>query len=128
MPKTYVDNLNMVVIMSAVRLPTGVTGRRVLSINEIVEYSPETNSFGFIEVFRWDPATDIFEYPGYMNTTLLEHVVGVRRGIPPHESRRIYQELEERADILRRLQERGNSDFYELHQVLSQAYREGLFR
>ena len=127
-PKTYVDNLNMVIIMSAVRLPSGKTGRRVLSLNEIIEYSPDTNSFGFIEVFRWDPATDTFEYPGYMNTNILEHVVGVRRGIPPHNSRQIYQELEDRANILRSLKERNVGNFYELHAVLSQAYREGLFR
>ena len=127
-PKTYVDNLNMVIIMSAVRLPSGRTGRRVLSVNEIVEYSPETNSFGFIEVFRWDPATDTHEYPGYMNTNLLEHVVGLRRGIPPHNSREIYQEIDQRADILRKLKERNVGNFYELHGVLSQAHREGLFR
>ena len=117
-PKTYVDNLNMVIIMSAVRLPSGKTGRRVLSLNEIIEYSPDTNSFGFIEVFRWDPATDTFEYPGYMNTNILEHVVGVRRGIPPHNSRQIYQELEDRANILRSLKERNVGNFYELHAVL----------
>lgn len=127
-PKTYVDNLNMVIIMSAVRLPSGRTGRRVLSVNEIVEYSPETNSFGFIEVFRWDPATDTHEYPGYMNTNLLEHVVGLRRGIAPHNSREIYQEVDQRADILRKLKERNVGNFYELHGVLSQAHREGLFR
>ena len=113
---------------SAVRLPSGKTGRRVLSLNEIVEYSPESNSFAFIEVFRWDPATDTFEYPGYMNTNILEHVVGVRRGIPPHESRQIYQDLEDRANILRSLKERNVGNFYELHGVLSQAHREGLFR
>ena len=127
-PKTYVDNLNVVIIMSAVRLPDGRPGRRVLSINEIVEYDPESNSFGFIEVFRWDHAKDTFEFPGYMNTNLLEHVVAMKRGIPPQNSRQIYKEIEDRANILRRLHERGMTNFYELHNVLSQAYREGLFR
>ena len=127
-PKTYIDNLNMVVIMSAVRLPDGRPGRRVLSINEIVEYDPESNSFGFIEVFRWDAATDTFEFPGYMNTNLLEYVVAVRRGIPPGNSRQIYEEIENRADVLRKLHERQLTNFYEFHNVLSQAYREGLFR
>ena len=127
-PKTYVDNLNMVIIMSAVRLPNGRTGWRVLSVSELVEYDPQDDSFGFIEVFRWDPVTDTFEYLGYMNTTLLEHVVGLRRGIPPHNSREIYTEIENRANILRKLQERNVTNFYELHNVLSQAYREGLFR
>ena len=127
-PKTYIDNLNLVVIMSAVRLPDGSPARRVLSINEIIGYESQTDSFGFIEAFRWNPTTDTFEFPGYMNTNLLEHVVGVRRGIPPQESRRIYNEIEERANILRKLQERKLTNFYELHNVLAQAYREGLFR
>ena len=103
-PKTYVDNLNLIVIMSAVRLPDGTLARRVLSINEIIGY--ESDSFGFIEVFRWDPSSDTFEFPGFMNATILEHVVGVKRGIPPQESRRIYAEIEERAAILRKFQER----------------------
>ncbi len=51
-PKTYVDNLNLAIIMSAVRLPSGEMARRVLSINEIIAYDSEANSFNFIEVFR----------------------------------------------------------------------------
>ena len=127
-PKTYIDNLNIVIIMSAVRLADGTPVRRILSINEVIEYDPETNSFGFIEVFRWDPATDTFEFPGFLNTNLLENVVSVRRGIPPRESRRIYAQLQERADVLRKLHERDITNFYELHNVLAQANREGLFR
>ena len=127
-PKTYIDNLNLVIIMSAVRLPDGRPARRVLSINEIVEYDPGSDSFGFIEVFQWNPADDTFEFPGYMNTNILEHGVSQKRGIPPHNSRQIYQELEQRDDILRKLYERDLTNFYEFHNVLSQAYREGLFR
>lgn len=127
-PKTYIDNLNLVIIMSAVRLPNGSTGRRVLSINEVIEYDTETDSFGFIEVFRWDPSTDTFEFPGYMNTNLLEHVVAERRGMPPREHRQIYKILDDRAAILRNLAEKEITNFYELHNVITQANREGLFR
>jgi flagellar protein FlaI len=127
-PKTYVDNLNLVIIMSAVRLPDGSTGRRVLSINEVIEYDTETDSFGFIEVFRWDPSTDTFEFPGYMNTNLLEHVVAERRGMPPREHRQIYKILDDRAAILRNLAEKEITNFYELHSVITQANREGIFR
>jgi len=127
-PKTYVDNLNLVIIMSAVRLPNGSTGRRVLSINEVIEYDTESDSFGFIEVFRWDPSTDTFEFPGYMNTNLLEHVVAERRGMPPREHRQIYKILDDRAAILRNLAEKEITNFYELHNVITQANREGIFR
>lgn len=33
-PKTYIDNLNLVAIQSMVRLPNGKEGRRVISVNE----------------------------------------------------------------------------------------------
>ena len=126
-PKTYVDNLNMVMICAAVRLANGQQARRVTSINEIIEYDAESNAFGFIEVFRWEPSTDTFEFPGYMNTYLLENVVAVKRGLAPNESRSIYKDIERRAKILKRLQQRGTTNFYELHNVISKAYREGQF-
>ena len=63
-----------------------------------------------------------------MNTNLLEHVVAGKRGLAYKDSRLIYKEIEDRANILRKLHERGITNFYEFHNVLSQAYREGLFR
>ena len=51
-PKTYVDNLNVVVIQSALRLPDGRIGRRALSISELVGYDSSSDSFSFVEVFR----------------------------------------------------------------------------
>ena len=126
-PRTYIDNLNLIIIMSAVRLPDGRPARRVISISEIIGYDSLSETFGFIDVFRWDPTTDTFEYPGYRNTSLLENSVAIRRGIPPDDVALIYHQIEDRAAILRKLQERNVTNFYELHNVLSQAYREGLF-
>jgi flagellar protein FlaI len=37
-PKTYIDNLNIVILTSQVRLPNGKNGRRITGINEIVGY------------------------------------------------------------------------------------------
>ena len=127
-PKTYIDNLNLVIIMSAIRLHDGTPARRVLSVNEIISYDSDTNSYNFIEVFRWNPGTDQFEFTGFMNATILETVVAVRRGLTPKNSRQIYDEIQDRAIILRKLHEKGITNFYELHSVLSQAYRQGLFR
>ena len=41
-PKTYIDNLNLVVIQNMVRLPNGKPGRRLTSLNEIVAYDPSS--------------------------------------------------------------------------------------
>ena len=127
-PKTYIDNLNIVCIQSAVRLPNGKDGRRVISVNEIVSYDSSSDSFSFIEIFRWDPVRDVFEFSGYMNSYLLEEKIALARGIPPTQKRKIYEELTRRASILKKLNQREVTGFYELYQILSQAYQEGVFR
>ena len=127
-PKTYIDNLNIVCIQSMVRLPNGKDGRRVISVNEIVGYDSSSDSFSFIEIFRWNPLNDQFEFTGYMNSYLLEEKIALIRGIPPNEKRKIYDELTRRVNVLKRLNERKVTDFYELYVVLSQAYRQGVFR
>lgn len=127
-PKTYIDALNLVVIQSMVRLPDGKDGRRVVSVNEIVGYDPPSDSFSFIEVFRWNSANDTFEFPGYLNSYLLEEVIAFKRGLPPERKRDIYSELRRRANILSRLNERGITGFYDLYKFISKAYREGVLR
>ncbi|MCK4723489.1 MAG: type II/IV secretion system ATPase subunit, partial [Dehalococcoidia bacterium] len=127
-PKAYIDNLNVIVIQSSVKLPNGKMARRVLSLNEIVGYDAVTESFAFLEIFRWDPVTDSFEFTGYMNSFLLEQKIALKRGIPTHQLKRIYQELDRRAKVLEKLhKERGITDFYELLTVLARAQQQGLF-
>jgi flagellar protein FlaI len=127
-PKAYVDNLDVVLIQSAVRAPGGKgLVRRVLSLNEIVGYDAYTESFSFIEVFRWDPARDVFDFPGYMNSYLLEEKVAMRRGIPPFKRKSIYTELKRRAKILERLHKQKKVvNFYEVFKILAEAHRQGL--
>ena len=127
-PKAYIDNLNVIVIQSSVKLPNGKMGRRVLSLNEIVGYDAVNESFAFLEIFRWDAVTDSFEFTGYMNSFLLEQKIALKRGIPTHQLKRIYQELDRRAKVLEKLhKERGITDFYELLTILARAQQQGLF-
>lgn len=126
-PKSYMDNLNISIIQQAVKLPNGKTGRRMTSINEIVGYDPITQSFSFVEVFRWDPVSDTFLFTGDGNSYLLEHKIAPKLGIPPHKKRRIYSEVERRAKILEKLNQQGVKNFYDLLKVLAKAQREGLF-
>ena len=125
-PKAYIDNLNVVVIMSMVRLPNGKAGRRIISISELVGYDKATDSFAFVEVFRWNSAEDEFEFTGNMNSYLLENTIAPKRGIAPTKKREVYQELERRAAFLERLAEQGTNDFYDLYKVLAKAQRQGL--
>jgi flagellar protein FlaI len=126
-PKTYIDNLNVVVIQSAVRLADKKMARRILSINEIIGYDPTSESFSFLEAFRWNPATDTFDFPGYMNSFLLEQRIAMRRGIPPHKRKEIYAELKRRARIFEKLhKEKGVRGFDEFFQILAEARRQKL--
>ncbi|HPL29513.1 MAG TPA: type II/IV secretion system ATPase subunit, partial [Anaerolineae bacterium] len=126
-PKTYIDNLDVVVIQSAVRGPDGRMVRRVLSINEIVEYETRSDSFSFITTFRWKPDDDTFEFPGNKNSYVLEEKLARRRNLPESRKREIYQELQRRARILERLHRRGGVDgFHQLFKVIAEARKQGL--
>lgn len=126
-PKTYIDNLNLAVIQSAVRLQDGRMARRVMSINEIIGYDPVSDSFSFLEAFRWNPTNDTFEFPGYMNSYLLEQMIAIKRGIPPHKRKSIYTEVQRRARIFEKLhKEKGVTDFNEFFQILCEARKQGL--
>jgi flagellar protein FlaI len=127
-PKTYVDNLNVVVICQQVRLAKGGLGRRLTSINEIVSYDSVADSFSFIESFNWNPVDDTFNFRGNQNSYLLENKIAPRRGYPEEKRRQVYKLLKQRADVLRRIHEQGKTNFYEVYAILSKAYREGYFR
>ena len=127
-PKTYVDNLNVVIICQQVRLAKGGLGRRVTSINEIVSYDSVGDSFSFIETFSWNPLDDTFLFRGYQNSYLLENKIAPRRGLPEEKRRQIYKVLKQRSDVLKRIHEQGKTNFYEVYAILSKAYREGYFR
>ncbi len=127
-PKNYVDNLNVVIFTSQVKLPNGKTGRRITNISEIVSYDSATESFSFVDSFKWNQETDVFEFTGYMTSYVLEEKIAPKLGIPQNKKQRIYSEMERRALILQKLhKERGVNGFYEVLDVLNRAQQEGLF-
>lgn len=126
-PKVNIDNLDLVVIQMAVRAPDGSTVRRITSINEIVSYDPLENAFSFVTAFRWKAEDDSFEFPGDMNSYLLEQKIAVKRGYPENKVRGIYAELRKRAAILEKLHKRGGvNGFDKLFAVIAEAYKQGL--
>lgn len=125
-PKTYVPNLDLVVIQMAVRGPNGESLRRILSINEIVDYDSATNSFSYVTAFRWRPDDDTFEFPAYMNSFLLEEKVARMRGFTEQNKRKIYDVLESRARILEKLRDQKVDGFKELFRIMTEAQRRGL--
>jgi flagellar protein FlaI len=126
-PKTYLDNLNIAVLMGIVRLPNGGTARRVTSIAEIVSWDPTSQSFNITEAFHHNEAADTFDFTGYMTSYIMEYKVAPMLGIPSNQPARVYAELKRRAAILETLhKQKGVTGFYEVLAVLSKAQREGL--
>ncbi|KKG07473.1 type II/IV secretion system ATPase subunit [Methanosarcina sp. 2.H.A.1B.4] len=125
-PRNYVDNLNVVIIQSAVNVPGKGLGRRILSINEIVGYDSESQSFNFMDIFKWDPVTDTFKFTGKNNSYLLEHRIAPRMGIPENQVRKIYSELDRRAKILRKIHQAKITNFYDLFNTLIRLEEAGL--
>ncbi len=126
-PKTYIDNLDVVVIQAAVRGPDGRTVRRVLNVNEIIDYDSSSNTYTFITTFRWKVGDDKFEFPGDMSSYVLEEKIATKLGYPQAKRRQVYTELRRRAAILERLHKRGGVDgFHSLFAVLAEARKQGL--
>ncbi|KUG19149.1 flagella-related protein [hydrocarbon metagenome] len=125
-PKTFVDNLNLVIIQSAVKRPGGGMVRRMLSVNELVGYDPETQGFSFMAAFVWDPATDTFTFTGRGSSYLLENKIATMLGIPEHKRSEIYAEVEKRARILERLHKAGYTQFWDLFHMTTKIKKQGL--
>jgi flagellar protein FlaI len=127
-PKAYIDNLNIAILMGMVRLRNGKVGRRVTSIAEIVGWEPLSQTFNIAEAFRYEEAKDGFSFTGYMTSYILEYKIAPRLGIPSNKKQKIYDEVERRAKIFEELHKsKGITGFYEVLDVLGRAHQEGLF-
>jgi flagellar protein FlaI len=125
-PRTYVDNLNLVVIQSAVKRPDGQLVRRMISCNELVGFNPETQGFTFVQMFTWDPVTDTFIWTGKGSSVLLENKIATMLGIPDNKKAEIYLEVEKRAKILERLHKAGYVKFWDLFHMMTKIKKQGL--
>jgi len=127
-PKTFIDNLNVIIIQSAVRRPDGSVVRRVMSVNEVVGYNPQKNSVSFVRAFQWDPITDRHIFTASNNSYLLESKIAQNLGIPEERGYIIYNEVEKRRRMLEKIHERGITNFYDLYHTISRIYKEGILK
>jgi flagellar protein FlaI len=127
-PKTYIDNLNFVLIQSAVRRPDGKLVRRVLSVNEVIGFNPDKGGISFIEAFSWDPVTDSFVFSAMGSSYLLEQKIATKLGIPGKKKKVIYEEVEKRAKILERLSNEGVVNYYDFFNTVAKITKHGMLR
>ena len=125
-PRSYIDSLNVIIAQNAVQGADGRLLRRITSISEIIGYDAASQSFSFVEVFKWNSDSDTFSFTGNMNSYLLEQKIAVKRRLPEAKRRLIYKDLEKRAKILKRLHDKNIINFYKLFDVLSDVEQEGL--
>ncbi len=125
-PKTHIDNLNIAVFQSAVRSKAGMLLRRVITVNEIIGYDPESDGIIYMPIFVWDPKHDKFRFSGFGSSYLLNEKVALRRGFSHGELKKIYDELNLRARFLELLVANGIFDYFNVWRAIVRTYEIGL--
>lgn len=99
-PKTFIDNCDVALFQNRVKRDDDIL-RRVTSVQEIEGYSDEEGGIVTRQVFRWGPKDDEVEFTGRNNSHVLEDQIATLLGYD--DERHIYDELDRRAEIIRRL-------------------------
>jgi flagellar protein FlaI len=114
-PITFIDNLNVLLLQSAVNV-NGRFLRRVTGVEEFVGFSAETGGVLTRNVFKWDPRTDKMIFRGMNNSYILEEKVALLHGFANKKD--IYGELMHRAKIIQRAAEEGLLAYNEVNSML----------
>jgi flagellar protein FlaI len=121
-PKTFMDNLDFVVIQLAIDR-NGKLIRRVTSIDEIEGYNREIDGIMARKAFEWDPIKDEHHFKANRNSYILEEKIAKFAGYS--DMSEIYLEYDKRKFILDKMVEADIMDYYEVVQFIWSYYREG---
>ncbi|UCF12593.1 MAG: type II/IV secretion system ATPase subunit [Thermoplasmatales archaeon] len=121
-PKTFMDNLDFVVIQLALERD-GKMMRRVTSIDEIEGYNRAVDGIMARKAFEWNPNEDRHIFTSNKNSYILEQKIAKNAGYK--DTAEIYDEYEHRKHILERMVEEDVFDYYEVVQCIWGFYREG---
>jgi len=121
-PKTFMDNLDLVMIQTIVERK-GKKLRRCISIDEIEGYNREADGIMSRTAFEWNPVDDIHVFKASRNSYILEDKIASNAGYV--DTSEIYDEYERRKHILERMVEENIMDYYEVVQFIWAFYREG---
>ena len=121
-PIAFMDNLNVVLIQSAVYVD-GRVERRVLSITELINYNDEVGKVLTKEVFHWDNVKDKHQFRGLYNSYILEQKIAAQLGLK--DSRDIYDMMARKAKIVEGLIENNIMDYFEVVKIFKKLRTEG---
>ncbi len=122
-PVTFIDNLNVAMILSAV-YRKGKFLRRCLSIEELEGYYEEAGGVVTRGVFQWDPENDTHSFRGMNNSFILEDKIATKLGY--EDKRQIYEDLFLRTRILNEMRDRGIEDYHEVLKIIVDFYKYGV--
>jgi flagellar protein FlaI len=121
-PKTFMDNLDFVVIQLALERDGNMI-RRCTSIEEIEGYNREVDGIMARTAYTWKPDEDVHLFKANRNSYILEEKIAKYAGYS--DTSQIYEEHERRKHILDRMVEEDIMDYYEVVQCIWGFYREG---
>lgn len=122
-PVTFIDNLNIAMILQAV-YRKGAFLRRCLSVEEIEGYYEEAGGVVTRAVFQWDSTADVHHFRGLNNSFILENKIAEKLGY--EDKRQIYEDLFLRARILMRMREEGIEEYFDVLKVIWDFQEKGL--
>jgi len=122
-PKSFMDNLDFVLIQMAVERK-GKRLRRVLSVDEIEGYNSAVDGVMSRKAFEWNAAEDKHIFRANRNSYILEERIARNAGYS--DTSEIYDEFDLRKRILERMVEEEIFDYYEVVQTIWTFYREGV--
>lgn len=122
-PKTFMDNLDFVVIQLAIERD-GKLMRRITNIDEIEGYNRAVDGIMSRTAFQWDALKDEHRFVANRNSYILEERIAKTAGY--QNLSEIYNVYDERKRILERMVEEDIMDYYEVVQFIWSYYKEGV--
>jgi flagellar protein FlaI len=122
-PETFMDNCDVALFQNRVKQGDDVL-RRVTSVQEIEGYSEYDGGVVTREAFSWDPIDDEVVFTGRNNSYVLEEQIATLLGY--ENTRDIYDELDRRAAIVRRLIDAGVEGYHEVNEAIEGFQRDGV--
>ncbi|OLZ39727.1 hypothetical protein A6E15_01435 [Natrinema saccharevitans] len=122
-PETFMDNCDVALFQNRVKQGDDVL-RRVTSVQEIEGYSDYEGGVVTRQAFKWDPRDDEVAFTGRNNSYVLEEQIATLLGY--EDTRKIYDELDRRAEIIRQLIDADVLGYHEVNDAIASFQRDGL--
>ena len=121
-PETFMSNADIALFQNRVKRGNE-TLRRVTSVQEIEGYSKEMGGVVTREAFYWDPVEDELVFQGRNNSYIMEEKIATLLGYD--DTRKIYDDLEFRAEIIRRAIQENIVGYHEVNEFIEDFQRDG---